>query len=168
VQPYHEPKSCSSENTFEQNTADQDFLMHEITRLSEKVGYELRAEGKITGCITIKLRYANFETVSKQHIIPYTASDYNILTTAKQLFLQLWKNAEPIRLIGVRCSQLVDTSVQMNLFEDNIAEKKLYAAIDDIKNTFGKKTLQRAGSLQANAERRLRPNDPLWIGKNLK
>jgi DNA polymerase-4 len=132
------------------------------------VGYELRAEGKITGCITIKLRYANFETVSKQHIIPYTASDYNILTTAKQLFLQLWKNAEPIRLIGVRCSQLVDTSVQMNLFEDNIAEKKLYAAIDDIKNTFGKKTLQRAGSLQANAERRLRPNDPLWIGKNLK
>ncbi len=168
VLPYHEPKSCSSENTFEKDTADENFLLREITRLSEKVGYEIRAENKMSGCITVKLRYSNFDTVSKQSVVPYTASDHNILTHAKQLFLTLWQKGKTVRLLGVRCSHLVESSYQLSLFEKTEDEKKLYAAIDDIKNTFGKKLLQRAGSLQAEQRDDIRANDPLWISKSAK
>ena len=168
VVPYHEPKSCSSETTFEKDTADENFLLREITRLSEKVGYEVRAENKMSGCITIKLRYSNFDTVSKQSVVPYTASDHNIIAYAKQLFLSLWVNKKTVRLLGVRCSLLVESSYQLSLFDNTEEDKKLYAAIDDIKNTFGKKLLQRAGSLQAEKREDLRPRDPLWISKNIK
>lgn len=168
VVSFHEPKSCSSENTFEKDTQDENFLLREITRLSEKVGYEVRAERKMTGCIAIKLRYSNFDTVSKQSIIDYTASDHNIIKSARQLFLSLWDNKRPVRLLGVRCSNLVDSSYQLSLFDNQEEDKKLYAAIDGIKNTFGKKMLQRAGSLQADKHSELRPDDPLWISKNAK
>lgn len=168
VVSYHEPKSCSCENTFEKDTQDENFLLREITRLSEKVGYEVRAERKMTGCIAIKLRYSNFDTVSKQSIIDYTASDHNIIKSARQLFLSLWDNKRPVRLLGVRCSNLVDSSYQLSLFDNQEEDKKLYAAIDGIKNTFGKKMLQRAGSLQADKHSELRPDDPLWISKNAK
>lgn len=168
VVSFHEPKSCSSENTFQADTADENFLQREITRLSEKVGYEVRAEGKMSGCIAVKLRYSNFETVSRQSIVSYTASDHNILTVARQLFLSLWDKKRPVRLLGVRCSHLVDSSYQLSLFDNQEEEKKLYAAIDDIKNTFGKKLLQRAGSLHADKNEKLRPDDPLWISKKAK
>lgn len=168
VVPYHEAKSCSNENTFEKDTADENFLLHEITRLSEKVGYEVRSENKMSGCISIKLRYSNFETVSKQSMVDYTASDHNILAYAKQLFLSLWDKERPVRLLGVRCSHLVDSSYQLSLFDNAEEDKKLYAAIDDIKNTFGKKLLQRAGGLQAGKQEDIRPEDPLWISKNIK
>lgn len=168
VVSYHEPKSCSSENTFEKDTRDANFLLREITRLSEKVGYEVRAEGKMSGCVAIKLRYSNFETVTRQTIVSYTASDHHILEAARQLFLACWDSQRPVRLLGVRCSQLVDSSYQLSLFDNQEEEKKLYSAIDDIKNTFGKKILQRAGSLQASQKQELRPEDPLWISKNAK
>lgn len=168
VIPFHEAKSCSSENTFEKDTSDENFLLREITRLSEKVGYEVRAENKMCGCINIKLRYSNFETVNKQSMVDYTASDHNILTYAKQLFLSLWDKERPVRLLGVRCSHLVESSYQLSLFDNADEDKKLYAAIDDIKNTFGKKLLQRAGGLQAAKREDMRPDDPLWISKNIK
>ncbi|MES2649464.1 MAG: DNA polymerase IV [Bacteroidota bacterium] len=168
VVSYHEPKSCSSENTFEKDTKDENFLLREITRLSEKVGYEVRAENKMSGCISIKLRYSNFETVSKQSIVDYTASDHRILASAKQLFLSLWDKETPVRLLGVRCSHLVESSYQLSLFDNADDDKKLYSAIDDIKNTFGKKLIQRAGSLQASQQPGVRPGDPLWISKNSK
>jgi DNA polymerase-4 len=168
VAPYHEAKSCSSENTFEKDTIDENFMLREIARLSEKVGYEVRAEEKMSGCITIKLRYSDFETVSKQSVIPYTAADHNIIAHAQQLFKSLWKKGQPVRLLGVRCSHLVDSSFQLSLFDNLEQDKKLYSAIDDIKNTFGKKMLTRAGSLQAEQRSDLRPDDPLWISKNVK
>jgi DNA polymerase-4 len=168
VVSFHEAKSCSSENTFEKDTQDENFLLREITRLSEKVGYEVRAEGKMSGCIAIKLRYSNFETITRQTIVSYTASDHNILAAARQLFLATWDKQRPVRLLGVRCSQLMDSSYQLSLFDNQEEDKKLYSAIDDIKNTFGKKMLQRAGSLQASQKQELRPEDPLWISKNVK
>lgn len=168
VIPYHEPKSCSSENTFEKDTTDENFLLREIARLSEKVGYEVRSENKMSGCVTVKLRYSNFDTVSKQSTIPYTASDHNIITYAKQLFTSLWDGKTSVRLLGVRCSHLMDSSYQLSLFDNTEDDRKLYAAIDDIKNTFGKKLLQRAGSMQAEKRDDLRPEDPLWISKHSK
>ncbi len=53
---FHEQKSISSEETFQEDTNDTAFLEKEFTRLAEKIGYELRSEGKLAGCVTIKLR----------------------------------------------------------------------------------------------------------------
>lgn len=168
VQPFHEAKSCSAENTFENDTLDREFLLREITRLSERLGHELRTEQKMCGCISIKLRYHNFETVSKQTMVTYTAADHQIIAYAQQLLLTLWKSEIPIRLLGVRCSHLVPATYQLSLFDKTEDQKSLYAAIDDIKNSYGKKIIQRAGSLQASQQTNLRPDSPLYISRNLK
>jgi DNA polymerase-4 len=93
----------------------------------------------MSGCIAVKLRYSNFETITRQSIISYTASDHHILEAARQLFLSCWDKSRPVRLLGVRCSQLVDSSYQLSLFENQEEEKKLYSAIDDIKTLLVKR-----------------------------
>jgi DNA polymerase IV len=146
VSPYHEAKSVSTENTFDQDQTDQRFLMSELVRMCERVAYELRKDNKVTGCIAVKIRYPDFETTSKQTTISYTSADDEIIPVAKELFHQLHRKGMPIRLLGVRLSELTNEAIQTNLFSD--AEKKsgLYKAIDEVKNKFGKKLIKRASS----------------------
>ncbi|HPA23940.1 MAG TPA: DNA polymerase IV [Ferruginibacter sp.] len=66
VQPYHEAKSISSENTFDENITDVKFLNAELVRLTEKVCFELRQDGKLAGCVAIKVRFPSFETFTRQ------------------------------------------------------------------------------------------------------
>ncbi|MFX8972805.1 hypothetical protein ABTN24_20145, partial [Acinetobacter baumannii] len=66
VKPYREAKSISTENTFEENIADKERLLKELTRMTEKIAYELRKDEKLCSCIAVKIRYPNFETTSKQ------------------------------------------------------------------------------------------------------
>ena len=144
VVPYHEAKSVSTENTFEENIKDPNLLMGELVRMIERVAYEVRQDNKMAGCIAVKVRYADFETTSKQTTIPYTFYDDELIPIAKELFKKLWRKGEPVRLLGVRLSELTNEAVQTNLF--NNAEKKteLYKAIDDVKNRFGKASLTKA------------------------
>ena len=146
VSPYHEAKSISSENTFEENSADPVFLSAELVRLTEKICFELRKDRKVAGCVSVKIRYPDFETSSRQTTIPYTCADDEIIPVIKKLFLKLHKKDEPIRLLGVRLSDLTEDAVQTNLFMN--AEKKtdLYKAIDEVKNRFGKSFVKRASS----------------------
>lgn len=146
VHQYHESKSISSENTFEENKTDVDFLMSEIVRLTEKIAYELRLDGKTAGCIAVKIRYPDFETTSKQTTVPYTCADDEIIPVAKKLFHQLYKKGEPVRLLGVRLSELTNEAVQADLFENKEKKTDLYKAIDDVKNRFGKLKIKRASS----------------------
>jgi DNA polymerase-4 len=144
VTPYYEAKSISTENTFEENILDVDRLMTELVHMTERVAYELRQDNKTAGCIAVKLRYPDFETTSKQTTIPYTFYDDELIPKAKELFHKLYRKGLPVRLMGVRLSELTDEAVQTNLFND--AEKKngLYKAIDDVKNRFGKYSITRA------------------------
>lgn len=146
VHQYHESKSISSENTFEENKTDVDFLMSEIVRLTEKIAYELRLDGKTAGCIAVKIRYPDFETTSKQTTVPYTCADDEIIPVAKKLFHQLYKKGQPVRLLGVRLSELTNEAVQADLFENKEKKTDLYKAIDDVKNRFGKLKIKRASS----------------------
>ncbi|WP_431217946.1 DNA polymerase IV [Puia sp. P3] len=118
VVPYHEAKSISTENTFEENKTDLDFLMAELVRMTEKVAYELRQDNKTAGCVTVKIRYGDFETTSRQTTIPYTFYDDELIGKAKELFHRLWRRGEPIRLLGVRLSELTSEAIQTNLFEN--------------------------------------------------
>lgn len=146
VSQYHEAKSVSTENTFDENTTDLNFLMSELVRMVEKIAYELRQDEKVAGCVAIKIRYPNFETTSRQTTIPYTCADDEIIPIAKELFKKLWKKGMPIRLMGVRLSELTNDAVQTNLFDDVERKTDLYKAIDNVKERFGKAFVKRASS----------------------
>ena len=146
VTQYHEAKSVSSENTFDENKTDINFLMSEVVRLSEKIAFELREDGKVAGCVAIKIRYPDFETTSRQTTVPYTCADDEIIPVAKELFHKLYRKGQPVRLLGVRLSELTNEAIQTNLFDDVERKSDLYKAIDDVKKRFGKYKLKRASS----------------------
>lgn len=146
VSQYHEAKSVSSENTFNENKTDMRFLKSELVRLTEKIAFELRQDGKVTGCVAVKIRYQDFETVSRQTTVPYTCADDEIIPVVKELFDKLYRKGEPVRLLGVRLSELTNDAIQTNLFDDVERKSNLYKAIDNVKNRFGKNSLTRASS----------------------
>ena len=148
VHPYHEAKSISTENTFEENKWDVDFLLAELVRMTEKISFELRQDEKLAGCISVKIRYPDFETTSRQTTINYTFRDDELIPVAIDLFHKLYRNGQPVRLLGVRLSELTNHAVQGSLFDDAERKNNLYKAIDSVKNQFGKSLLQKARTVK--------------------
>jgi DNA polymerase IV len=139
-----EQKSMSHENTFDKDYTDIEFLHKELVRLTEKTCYGLREDEKMTGCVTVKIRYSDFETVSRQETVDYTALDDVLIAKVKDLFNKSWQKGRPVRLLGVRFSQMIPITMQMSLFENNIEKLQLYKAVDDIKERFGMKMVTKA------------------------
>lgn len=152
VVPYQEQKSISTENTFSQDTIDMQFLHSEIVRMAERIGFELRNQNKLAGCITIKLRYSNFETFTKQKTISYTNADHLLIETASKLFKELYDRRLLIRLVGVRLSHLIPGNYQISLFEDTQETIHLYQSIDSIKRRFGENLIMKASGLNTQAK----------------
>jgi len=142
-----EQKSMSHENTFDKDYTDIEFLHSELVRLTEKTAYSLREDEKLTGCVTVKIRYSNFETTSRQETIDYTSLDDLLIAKAKDLFNKSYQKGRPVRLLGVRFSQLIPFTMQMSLFEDRSEKLNLYKAVDDIKDRFGSKSVTKATTL---------------------
>ncbi len=142
----HEAKSISSERTFQKDLTDIAQLHSILTSLTEKVAHALRESQKLTACITVKLRYANFETVSKQVQVPYTANDHELIPHARDLFDRLYQHHRSVRLVGVRLSDLVEGSTQMTLFENAKSQTALYDAIDTIKRKHGADKMTRGST----------------------
>ena len=149
VIPYREQKSISTENTFHDDTTNLDFLHGAITRMTESVAFDLRNQDKLTGCITVKIKYSNFDTVTKQKAINYTNADHILLQTAQQLFNKLYDRRLLIRLVGIRLTDLIPGNYQINLYEDTQEMIHLYQAIDSVKERFGEKFLMRAAGASA-------------------
>jgi DNA polymerase-4 len=147
VKPYSEQKSISTERTFEQDTTDVTFLERMIVSMAEKLAFELRKQQKMTSCVTVKIKYANFDTYSQQLRIPYTQFDHTLLATAKSLFRKLYQRRMLIRLIGVRFSHLVGGTQQLDLFEDTSERVNLYMSMDQIRKRFGSSAIRRASGL---------------------
>ena len=146
--PYSEQKSIGTEETFVQDTINMQFLNSELIRMTERLTFQLRKQERLTGCVTVKLRYANFDTVSKQMVISYTASDTVLLKKVKELFAKLYDRRMLVRLIGVRFSHLVQGSQQINLFEDTEEAVRLYQAMDAMRARYGDEAIKRAISLK--------------------
>lgn len=144
VHEYHEAKSVSTENTFHENLKDVNELLTELVHQTERVAYELRQDNKMAGCIAVKIRYADFETTSRQTTIPYTFYDDELILQARELFHKLWRKGEPVRLLGVRLSELTSEAIQTNLFADVEKKAGLYKAIDEVKNRFGRGSISKA------------------------
>jgi DNA polymerase-4 len=139
-----EQKSMSHENTFDRDYDEIPFLHKELVRLTEKTAQSLREDEKLTGCITVKIRYSDFETTSRQETVDYTALDDVLIAKVKDLFDKSYQKGRKVRLLGVRFSQFIPFTMQMSLFENNLEKLELYKAVDDIKERFGKDSVTKA------------------------
>lgn len=137
VEPYTERKSISTEHTFSQDTIDIDRLKRIILGMVEKLAFQLRSEQWLTSTVTIKIRYANFDTETKQCRVQYTSADHILTKTVTDLFDKLYQRRMRLRLIGVRFSGLVRGTYQINLFEDTEEVLALYQAMDRLKSRYG-------------------------------
>jgi len=144
VIPYWEQKSISSERTFDADTTDLALLNNTLVSMVEKIAWELRKDQKLTSCITVKIRYSNFDTHTLQQRIPYTSFDHKLIELAKSLFTRLYQRRMLIRLIGVKLSHLVQGTPQLNLFEDTPEMVRLYQAMDKMRQRYGKRAVERA------------------------
>ena len=144
VQPYEEQKSLSKEHTFETDTIDIVLLKSVLARMVERLAFEMRSQTKLTGCVTVKIRYSDFDTHTMQRQIPYTSLDHLLLTTVYDIFDRLYDRRMLIRLIGVRFSSLVGGTQQLDLFDDTAEMTNLYGALDKIRKRFGKNAIHKA------------------------
>lgn len=148
VVPFHEQQSISTEQTFQQDSIDVQMMYGVLVRMTEKIAFELRKQNKLTGCVTVKLRYSNFETYTKQRHIPYSSADHVLQRVAREIFDQLYERRMLIRLVGIRFTDLVPGNHQIELFSDTQEMIRLYQAIDSVKNRFGEKTLLKAAGIE--------------------
>jgi len=147
VVPYQEQKSISTESTFASDTIDITYMRSQLVKMTEKIAFELRQQNKLTGCVTVKIRYADFQTLTRQCSIAYTALDHVLIKAVKELFDKLYDRRLLVRLIGVRFTHLVPGNYQISLFDDTDDMIKLYQALDSVNNRFGRYLIMRAGGL---------------------
>jgi DNA polymerase-4 len=149
VVPFQERKSISTERTFDQDTIDIHKLRGLLIAMTENLAFQLRKGEKLTSCVTVKLRYSDFQTETMQCRIPYTSADHILIPKILELFEKLYSRRVLIRLIGVRFSHLVSGGYQINLFDDNEEQISLYTAMDDMRKKFGDRAVMKAAGIEA-------------------
>lgn len=157
LHPYHDPKSISSERTFDTDTDDLDWLAKVLTSLAEKLAFDLRAEHKLAGCVAVKIRYNDFETHTRQLAIASTSNSKILLEKGLYLLHDIYKPGRKVRLLGIRFSDLEEGAYQINMFDDREKDVQLYKAIDEMKAKYGKDKLVIAQNLHLGNVKR---NDP--------
>lgn len=147
----HEVKSISNEVTFARDLVDQDHLLRVFRDLSEQVGRRLRKAALAGNTIQIKLRWADFTTITRQTtLISATNLDQEIYETAAALFKTNWPKGKPVRLIGVGVTNLGPPIHQLGLWSDAHQQKaRLVKAVDDLRERFGKDIIQHGDHLHS-------------------
>jgi len=135
--PFHERKSISNERTFGKDTGDVKRMREMIRAMAENLAYQLRNGEKLTSCISVKIRYSDFNTFSKQLKIPYTSADHLLIPQVEKLFEQLHNRRMMVRLVGVTFSDLAGGNYQINIFDDSEEKLNLYQAMDFLRNRYG-------------------------------
>ena len=144
VVPYSEQKSMSKERTFSEDTLDLKKMQSILFDMSDKLAFELRNSQKLCSVITVKIRYADFNTYTKQKKISYTSNDKILVEHIKSLFDSLYERRQLIRLIGVKLSGLVHGNYQIKLFDDTVEDIQLLQQMDRIRRRFGIDAIMRA------------------------
>lgn len=157
VEPYSERKSISTERTFDRDTIDVVKLKAILLAMAENLAFQLRRGQKLTACVTVKVRYSDFNTYTLQNRILYTSADHVLIPKVLELFEKLYNKRLLVRLIGVRFSHLVNGGYQINLFEDALEMIKLYQAMDFIRDKHGDRSVIRAGGIEAKTISRFNP-----------
>ena len=154
VAPYKEQKAITESINFDQDTIDVKLLQASVIRLAEQAAFTLRQQNRLTGCVSVLVRYSSGESSAKQAVIPYTNTDSTLLATAKQLLEKAFNRRILIRTMALKLSSLIPGTYQITLFDDTAESIGLYRSIDQVKNRFGEKFLMRAGAIDAHTIKR--------------
>ncbi|WP_124979320.1 DNA polymerase IV [Nonlabens xiamenensis] len=146
---FNERKSISTERTFDRDTIDVKKLKSILVAMTENLAFQLRRGDKLTGCISVKIKYSDFNTYSKQIRIPYCSADHILIPKILEIFERLYNRRLLIRLIGIRFSHIVGGHYQINLFDDNEKDLNLYNALDRIREKYGDRMVVRAAGMEA-------------------
>ncbi len=157
VVQYQERKSISTERTFNRDTTDVLKLKTILTAMTQELTYQLRNGNKLTACVSVKIRYSDFQTYTMQKRIPYSASDHIIFPIITELFKRLYQRRLLVRLVGVNFSHLVEGGQQINLFEDCDKVISLYQAMDRIRKRYGSRAVINASGMGAKSIGRSNP-----------
>lgn len=147
--PFYERKSLSTERTFGKDTIDMVKLRTTIFAMAENLAFQLRKGNKLAGTLSVKIRYSDFNTYSKQIKISYSSADHVIIPKVLELFEKLYQRRLLIRLVGVKISDIVTGSYQIDLFDDTEEMLSLYNAMDTIRNRYGDLSIMRASAMGA-------------------
>lgn len=157
VIPYSERKSISTERTFDRDTTSIIKLKAILLAMAENLAFQLRRGEKLTSCVTVKIRYSDFNTYTQQSAIPYTSADHILIRKVLEMFDKAYDKRLLVRLIGVRYSGLVSGNYQINLFDDIEETINLYQAMDKIRDKYGDRVVMRAAGIEAKTISRFNP-----------
>ena len=143
VVPYAERDALSTEHTFHTNTVELRVLHDELRRQTAHLACELRRLGKLTSCLTVKMRYADGNTYTRQSSIPHTCHNRALTDKVLLLFDRLFERRQLVRIVGVRFSGLVTGGCQLSLFDDTEKEARLLQAMDRVSGRFGKGAIRK-------------------------
>ena len=146
----HTRRSISSERTFREDISDETKLCRVMRGMCEELGTRLRKEGLAGSTVRIKLRWPDYQTITRQARLDQpTNQDKEIFQAALELFLASWKLGKKVRLLGVGIADLGNQVRQLDLFEQSWEhDDRLMEAIDNIRDRFGRQALRRASSLK--------------------
>ena len=151
VEPPGAAKSISRETTFGKDTLNRPLLKATLRYLSERVGTELRQRGKQTRCVTLKLRYADFTTITRRQTLRQSdSSDQTIFETGLRLLKrQLLQEKQPVRLIGIGVSNLIEPGRQLDMLDSSAQRREqLDRVIDRIRQKYGFTAIQTGRTLR--------------------
>jgi len=152
VVPDRDEKQISAEETFDTDIADHARLRAEIVRLADRTCARLRARQLSASCVTVKIRRGDFTTYTRQRRFEPPTQETRVITSLATALLDAWLAAQPraaLRLLGVGVSELAPAT-QLELFTapQSTRNRELDAAVDRIRERFGKVALTRASALE--------------------
>lgn len=149
VEPPGEAKSISRETTFGEDTRDSTFLTATLRYLSEKVGSSLRRQGKLARCVSLKLRYTDFTTITRQRTLSQAGDSDQVIFEAGCHLLkkELTTSKQAVRLIGIGVASLVSERQLYMLDVADIRQEKLNRVIDRIRQKYGFTSIQTGRTL---------------------
>ncbi|HNT23651.1 MAG TPA: DNA polymerase IV [Anaerolineales bacterium] len=147
----HNAKSISQETTYAHDISDQQVLKQTLRTLAARVAQRLRKEGLYSATIKIKLRWADFSTITRQVTLPQPGNlDEEIFQAALALFEKAHKPGQSVRLLGVGAGNLQNQTRQLSLWQQASTEPhNLQAAIDAVRQRYGNTAIKRGSELEA-------------------
>jgi DNA polymerase-4 len=150
VTPEHEAKSISQETTFARDVSDGLELQKTLRHLAEQVGRRLRKRELSGTTVKLKLRWADFTTLTRQVTLPHPVNlDADIYQAVASLFEQTWIPGKPVRLLGVGVSGFGQPAYQLGLWEEQSHKQteRLQATLDNLRDRFGSDAIRRGSDL---------------------
>lgn len=158
-----DPKSISHEHTYAEDTNDLTVLESTLARLSEMVGRRLREHGLRARTLQLKLRYADFSTITRAHSVERpTQLDTEIFSEARALFLKNWKRGARVRLLGVQVSSFDNAQDQLDLLDEgqHARWQQALAAADRLRDKYGESAVSLAAGMKGGFRERVHETQP--------